>query len=203
MKLALFGGTFDPIHNAHLTIAREALERFGLDRILFITSASPPHKSNAARTPYEHRHRMVELACQDEPRFIPSRIEEGTERSYSILTIEKILPTLGPGDSLYFLIGADAFAEIETWYRADDVLRLIDFIVVSRPGHEYRIPPGARVHRLETLALPVSSSDIRSRLRSGHLPPDLPPAAAAYIREHGLYGISSTRHDSVTHDNVQ
>ncbi len=189
MRLALFGGTFDPIHNAHLTVAREAADEFEMERVLFIPAAHPPHKADTTAASYEDRYRMVELACQADPRFEPSRIEEGAGKSYSIHTIEKLrteqLKT--QDDALYFIIGADAFAEIATWYRWQDVLRLTDFIVVTRPGHTYDTPVGARVHRLDSLVLPVSSSEIRQELGRGEVPSDLPEAVGRYIVEHRLY----------------
>lgn len=187
MRIAIFGGTFDPIHSGHLTIAEEAANRFALDRVLFVPAAQPPHKSGATAASYEDRYRMVELATSVDPRFEASRLEEGSRRSFSIDTIEKVRPTLAPGDKLFFLIGADAFAEIQTWRRWQDVIREVEFIVASRPGHRYEAPPGARVHRLETVALPVSSSEIRRRLAAGEAPPELPEAVLRYIREHGLY----------------
>lgn len=187
MKLAIFGGTFDPVHTAHLTVAREAALRFQLDRVLFVPASHPPHKGGRAAASYEDRVRMLELACAGDPRFEVSRIEEGEKVSYSIFTIEKVLASLGPDDRLYFLIGADAFAEIASWYRWPDVVRLVEFIVVSRPGHSYQTPAGARVHKLETLALPVSSSDLRAKLAAGEDPPEIPPAVLAYIRSRGLY----------------
>src|ERR1700689_2766159 len=153
MRTAIFGGTFDPIHSAHLVVAREAADTFALDRVLFIPAANPPHKETGA--PYEDRYRMVELACAEDPRFIPSRLEAGIEKSYSIHTIERVH---APGLAVFFIIGADAFADIRTWYRWEDVVASVQFIVVTRPGHTYLSPPGARVQRLETVALPVSSS---------------------------------------------
>lgn len=186
MKLAIFGGTFDPIHSAHLIVAREAAEHFALDRVLFIPAGNPPHKHGTA-TSFDHRHRMVELACYCDPRFIPSRMEEGRQKSYSFDTIQRVRQTLAGGDQLYFLIGADAFAEIESWHRWREVLEAVEFIVVTRPGHSYDVPNGARVHRLETLALPVSSSDIRAKLAAGKRVPELPAKVAAYIRQNGLY----------------
>ena len=187
MNIAIFGGTFDPIHNAHLTVALEAADRFSLDRVLFVTAGQPPHKPEGSTLAYEHRHRMVELACEADPRFEPSRLEEGDAKSYSIDTIEKLRATLSPGDRLFFVLGADAFAEISSWYRAADVLREVEFIIVARPGYEYVTPPTARAHRLETLALPVSSSEIRRRLVASQATGDLPPAVLAYITAHGLY----------------
>lgn len=185
MRTAIFGGTFDPIHCAHLIVAREAADAFSLDCVLFIPAANPPHKEAGA--PYEDRYKMVEIACAVDPRFVPSRLEEGRERSYSIHTIERLQAIGGP-QTLFFVIGADAFAEILTWYRWKDVLSSVEFIVVTRPGHVYSSPTGARVHRLETVALPVSSSEIRKALARGETPPELPPSVAAYIRAHGLYG---------------
>ncbi len=89
---------------------------------------------------------------------------------------------------MYFLIGADAFAEIQTWHRWSDVVREVAFIVVTRPGHHYQAPPGSTVYRLDTLAMPVSSSEIRASLAAGKASPDLPPAVMEYILENGLYG---------------
>jgi nicotinate-nucleotide adenylyltransferase len=182
LRTAIFGGTFDPIHTAHLIVAREAAETFSLDRVLFIPAAHPPLKDTGAS--YEDRYRMVELACAGDPRFIPSRLEERAEKSYSIYTIERVVAENG---TVFFIIGADAFAEIRNWHRSEDVIRAVEFIVVARPGHSFTIPPGARVHRLETVALPVSSSEIRQELARGQSPAELPGTVAEYIRSHGLY----------------
>lgn len=187
LRIALFGGTFDPIHDAHLEVAREAARQFALDRVVFIPASRPPHKHGVTRTPYEHRYRMVELACRDDELFEPSRLEEGIANSYSIETIERVRATLKTDDQLYFLIGSDAFAEIRTWHRWGEVIQSVDFLVASRPGCVFDVPEGARVERLERLDLPVSSSEIRKRLTAGDDRVDVPPAVLAYIREHGLY----------------
>jgi nicotinate-nucleotide adenylyltransferase len=186
MRLALFGGTFDPIHNAHLAIARTAAAHFQLDRVLFIPAAHPPHKAGVTYAPYEDRVRMAELACAGEPRFEVSRLEENTARSYSIDTIQKVR-ALQPSAALFFIIGADAFAEIRTWHRWRDVAAAVHFLVVSRPGHLYETPPEVRASRLDTLDLPVSSSQIRRQLASGHRPAEVPRAVLDYIAEKGLY----------------
>jgi nicotinate-nucleotide adenylyltransferase len=187
VKLAIFGGTFDPIHAGHLAVAREAVSLFQLDRVLIVPAAHPPHKAGVTHAPYDDRVRMAELACREEPRFEVSRIEEGTARSYSIDTIQKVRAQLGPGDELYFLIGADAFAEIRTWRRWEDVARGVRFLVVSRPGHSYEIPPGFSVDRIDSLEIPLSSSEIRRTLATGQVPIGLPPAVFAYAWEHRLY----------------
>jgi nicotinate-nucleotide adenylyltransferase len=187
VKTAIFGGTFDPIHNAHITVAREAAEQFGLDCVLMVPAANPPHKADSSTAPYEDRYRMVELACAGIAPLEASRLEEGAEKSYSILTIERVKRASTPGDRIFFLIGADAFAEIGSWHRASDVIQAVEFIVVTRPGHDYVTPHGAQVHRLDTLALPVSSSEIRQKLAAQEAPEELPPSVLAYIRAHGLY----------------
>jgi nicotinate-nucleotide adenylyltransferase len=191
MRLAIFGGTFDPIHNAHLSIARAALSHFRLDRVLFVPAEHPPHKDGVTAAGFDHRVRMAELAVADEPRFAVSRLEEGTRRSYSIDTIEKVRASLSPADKLFFLIGADAFAEIQTWHRWKDVARQVVFLVIGRPGHSCAIPEGVTAERLDSPQMDVSSSAIRWQLQSGERPADVPAAVLEYIMERGLYGPAS------------
>ncbi|MBK9167522.1 MAG: nicotinate (nicotinamide) nucleotide adenylyltransferase [Bryobacterales bacterium] len=186
-RLALYGGGFDPVHEGHVRVAREAADAFALSRVLFVPADNPPHKD--LRAPYEHRVRMLELALAGDERLEASRLDAGTTHSYSIDTIGRLRRQIDPADQLFFLIGADAFAEIETWVRWRDVLRAVEFIVVSRPGHRYSIPTGARVHRLDTLSLEHSSSGIRGALAATGDAEGLAPAVLAYIRENGLYGV--------------
>lgn len=191
MRLAIFGGTFDPIHRGHIVIAYEALERFQLDRVLFVPACRPPHKSDGPHASYQDRLAMVELAFGSDLRFEASRLEAGKATSYSIDTIRRVRHDLPPEDQLYFLIGADAFAEIETWREWREVLRLVEFIVVSRPGRQYAVPAGACVHRLDGLELDTSSSEIRRRLACGDRHVDVAPAVLDYIYERGLYWVEA------------
>jgi nicotinate-nucleotide adenylyltransferase len=193
-RIALFGGTFDPVHEAHLVVARAAADRFALDQVLFIPAAHPPHKSGVTSAGYEDRFRMVELACAADPRFCASRLEAGETKSYSILTIGKVKARLSAGDEMFFLIGSDAFAEIDTWYRYEEVIATVQFIVVTRPGHDFGMPQGARVHLLDSVALPVSSSRVREELSTGRLPAELPGEVADYIASKGLYGYRAPAH---------
>ena len=188
MRLAIFGGTFDPIHQAHLAIAREAAERCRLDRVLLVPAANPPHKTGVTNTPYEDRVQMAELACRGQAHLEVSRLEEGTEWSYSILTIEKVRARMAAEDELFFVIGADAFADLRTWRRWQDVAREVCFLVVSRPGVSYEALPGVRLQRLDRLELPTSSSEIRRALASGGRPPEVAPPVLDYILQRGLYG---------------
>jgi nicotinate-nucleotide adenylyltransferase len=185
-RIGIFGGTFDPIHSGHLQIAQEAAQTFALDRVLFVPAANPPHKPAAALTPYAHRLRMTEIACAPYPNFSASSLESGPEKSYTVDTLERAHRELC-GDELFFLIGADAFREIETWKQWQDVLKLTEFIVISRPGATYRIPESARVHRMDHVNVEISSSAIRKRLAAGESAPELPDGVGEYIREHGLY----------------
>lgn len=187
-RICLFGGTFDPIHIAHLRIANEALKNFTLNRILFVTAASPPHKNGETVTAFEDRFRMVEIACTPYPSFVASRLEASGGPNYTIDTVERFRKDLLPADELFFLIGADAFNEITSWHRWEELIGLIQFIVVSRPGQEYALPEGALVHRLEGLDLNVSSSAIRERLASGEAVPEVPVEVREYIVQRGLYG---------------
>lgn len=184
-RTVLFGGTFDPIHNAHVEVAREVLRRFEGARVVFVPAAHPPHKDDGTQAPFDDRVRMVKLACAGEPRFEVSRIEEDFPCSYTILTVEKMLKA-GVG-SLSFLIGADAFSEIETWQRWPDLLRLIEFIVVTRPGASWRLPKGATVHEMSGVWLPISSSGVRRGLAAGDPAVPVPAAVLSWICERGLY----------------
>lgn len=187
-RICLFGGTFDPIHIGHLRIANEALKAFSLSRVLFVPAANPPHKDTAAVTAYEDRFRMVDIACAPYPCFSASRLEAGSERSYTVDTLERVrADLLQEGDELFFLIGADAFNELVTWKRWQDVLTLTQFIVVPRPGGSYTVPAGAKVHRLDGLELPVSSSSIRTRLAAGETVAEVPVEVREYIDSRELY----------------
>lgn len=186
MRLGIFGGTFDPIHDAHIAIAEAARDAFALKRILVIPAANPPHKAGAIAS-YEHRYRMVELACAGRQALEPSRLEAGEQQSYSISTIERIRAEVGPHCRLFFLIGADAFADITTWRKWREVVASVEFVVVTRPLAAYDVPEGATVHRLDHVRMPVSSSAVRDALASGVRPDSLPYPVYEYIEKNRLY----------------
>lgn len=192
-RICLFGGTFDPIHNAHLQIAQEAQRRFALDRVLFVPAANPPHKESGGMASFEDRFQMVQLACEPYPTFWVSRLEEGNGRSYTVDTLERFRQKMVEGDDLYFLIGADAFDDLQSWKRWRDVVELTKFIVASRPGEDYRIPPGTTVLRLDGLDLPVASTTIRARLAARQATPELPDSVRQFIQTRGLYGCAAVQ----------
>jgi nicotinate-nucleotide adenylyltransferase len=214
LKLGIFGGTFNPVHLAHLIVAEYIREGFGLDRVLFIPSALPPHKDSPT-TGAEHRLAMTRLACAGNPHFQVDDIEVRREgRSYSIDTLKELQGQL-PGDDFYFIIGMDAFEEIGTWREARALFSLTSFLVIPRPGHplgdpreflppevmveetaagergpvrHYKVEGGKELLNFQIPVLDISSSDIRKRLRERRsVRYLLPQSVEIYIREKKLY----------------
>lgn len=138
-KLGLFGGSFNPIHNGHLEIARQTHKLLALDRILFIPTGNPPHKQTGALAPARHRYEMVRLAIADDPAFALSDIEIARQgKSYSIDTVRELQRQQGPDTTLFFVIGLDAFLDLPTWREPEALLAACSFVVISRPGQTYR-----------------------------------------------------------------
>lgn len=136
-RIGIFGGTFNPIHFGHLRVAEEAREHFGLKSVIFIPSGAPPLK-NSELVPVLHRLEMARIACSGNPFFEVSAIESDEERpSYTVDTVEK-LNALYPDDTLYFILGLDSFRELDRWWMPERLTSLINFIVVSRPGSNFR-----------------------------------------------------------------
>lgn len=210
-RIGLFGGTFDPIHNGHLRVARAAGRRFDLDCLYFIPCGLPPHKRSSHLTPFPHRFAMVALACaalrQHErrtPVYLPSLLEAGPDglgrrRIYSVETVRRVRGQMGSRVQLYFIIGADSFLYLRTWRNLRGLLRLCQIIVASRPGFDLErglraLPHGAnrnRIHFLRDVAVPISATEIRRQVRrhgaSRALRRRVPPAVARYIERMGLY----------------
>jgi nicotinate-nucleotide adenylyltransferase len=151
MNVAIFGGTFDPIHRGHTAIARAARDKFELKLIHFIPNGAPPHRTPAPVTDFEHRYAMVALATQGEKAFVPSLLEaprpmnvlhfqnaeakQPQHAHYSIDTVHRLERTLGKSDKLFFIVGIDAFLEIATWREPLSLLSSVEFIIAARPGY--------------------------------------------------------------------
>lgn len=136
-RIALYGGSFDPVHEGHLSVARNLSRLFALDRVLFIPAHVAPHKRDREVTPGLQRHAMLALATQDEDRFLVSSVElDAPERPYTVDTLAGFAERLGPASRLFFVMGADSWAEIKTWREWERVLSLTDHVVVTRPGYE-------------------------------------------------------------------
>ena len=211
-RIAIFGGTFDPVHRGHLAVARAALRRLNLDQLYFMPAGVPPHKQRKPRAAFRHRLAMLKLATAGEPRFAVSRWE-ATGVHYSIDTVRRMKRALKQGDRLLFLIGIDAFLDIATWWKAEEILRECEFVVVVRPGSSLRkvtlvLPPslrrsagclprrtrsgfkvdGVSIHLLRGVHAPVSATQVRAAARRGRPLSRLVPASVAqYIRTNRLY----------------
>ena len=138
LRLGLFGGSFNPIHNGHLAIARQAHEILELDRTLFIPTGTAPHKRDETLAPAQHRYEMVRLAIAGTPSFELSDIEITRKgKSYSIDTVRELQRRYGPATTLFFLIGLDAFLDLPSWQEPDALLAACCFVVISRPGRSF------------------------------------------------------------------
>lgn len=199
-KLGILGGTFNPVHHGHLILAQDALEHFGLDRVLLIPCAQPPHKSPEKLAAAEHRVAMLRMAIGDDPRFEVSALElERRGPSYTIETI-KALQAERPTATLHFIIGTDSLLELHQWYLVGQLLELCEFVTMLRPGFPVEHLTEERLHlparwgsRLLANLFPghaadISSTDIRRRVAAGRSIRYLVPAAVArYIAAEGLY----------------
>ncbi len=138
-RLGLLGGSFNPIHNGHLTIAHHVLERMQLSGVLFIPNGDPPHKRDGSLAPAKARFEMVRLAIADSPRFMMSDIEmQRTGKSYSIDTIRALQNHYDPSTELFFIIGLDAFLDFPTWKEPHELLKICHFVVVPRPERSFQ-----------------------------------------------------------------
>lgn len=211
--VALFGGTFDPIHAGHIAVAEAAQKRFHLDMIYFVPSSRPPHKTKPALTPFLHRYAMVSLACADQSDFQPSTAEApdglAPHAFYTYDTVRKYRRE-HPEDHLYFIVGADQFLEIPTWKNYEGLLDSCDFIIASRPGFRVDalrlvVPPEklgrnqsadpntivlrkSTVHILTTVSSHISSTEVRQRLAGRkNIRGLVPPRVEEYILGQALY----------------
>ncbi len=200
MRLALFGGTFDPIHRGHLAIATAAADAFALDRILFAPTGRQPLKPGEATAPYTDRLAMVTLACGSDERFAASGLDAPHADGSANYTVDLLaaLRTQYPDATLFHLVGADSFQSLPRWREPERLLTLAEWIVVSRPGFPLDLPalalnPQARIHILNSVHEDVSATELRRRLEQGDPCRDLIPAAvSAYITAHHLYRTADT-----------
>lgn len=198
MKLAFFGGTFDPVHLGHLAVASAAAERLALDLVYFVPTDVPPHKRGRNITEFQHRFAMLALATAEDRRFVPSLLEaDSSQPNYSVDTIRRLKRRLKPSDKLYFLIGVDAFAEIASWRQPVELLSECDFVVASRPGHS-----------LETIeeALPESLRSRATVLKGGAEGPEGKiqlGSTTIYLLDSVDQPISSTQIRAAAHSSVE
>jgi nicotinate-nucleotide adenylyltransferase len=138
-RVGIYGGTFDPVHNGHLEVARRVLRFFELDEVIFVPACVPPHKRNATITSAFHRFAMVALATETDQRLPVSTIElDAPDRPYAVDTVERMRQRFGDQAELFFIIGADSWLEITTWKDWQRLLTLCHLIVVTRPGFDIK-----------------------------------------------------------------
>jgi nicotinate-nucleotide adenylyltransferase len=210
-RVGVFGGSFNPIHYGHLLLADDVLERLGLDRVLFVPAAAPPHKPAAQLAPADDRFEMVRLAIAGHPRFAVSDLElRRTGPSYTVDTLQ----ALAAGDTLYLVIGSETFLDLLTWREPRRIAGLARLVVIPRAGSAFDpesaaaqkvlraigveggfvhaeagadVPPRGVVI-VHAASLPLSASELRRRVREGRsLAYRMPPAVIEYVLARGLY----------------
>lgn len=210
-RVAVLGGSFNPIHYGHLLLADDVLEQLSLDRVLFVPAGSPPHKAATLLAPASDRYEMVRRAIADHARFDASDVElRRTGVSYTVDTLSGLA---AGGDELYLIVGSETFLDLLTWREPRKIAALARLVVIPRAGsvfdtegaaaqkvlHEIGVeggfvhaggapPPPRGVLIVHATSLPLSASDLRRRVREGRsLVYRVPPAVIEYVRAHGLY----------------
>ena len=187
-RIGILGGTFNPVHIGHLAIAQVARESLDLDKVFFVPSNLPPHKSSKNVLPTAQRYHMVQMAIEDNPYFDISDFEtKRAGKSYSIDTVEHFYQLYLGKAKLYFIIGEDSFSKLETWKHIESIVKLADFVVVNRPGFNIE---DSKI-KVKTIAMPgldISSSSVRRCLRlSKTVKYFLPEKVLKYIKRKKLY----------------
>ena len=211
-RIGLMGGSFNPIHLAHVHLARQALAGGWADEVVFLPTGNPPHK-RAGLADKEHRYAMTCLAIAGEENMRASRVE--IDREGTIYTVDTlgILRAAQPDCEFVYLIGADTLFQLKTWRRIEEVITLCTFLVCMRPGEDEESTGreaqlwrerGARIELMNAEKMDISSTGVRERLASGLSTQGmLPPSVAQYIRDHALYspdeqdGFDETRKDAL------
>jgi nicotinate-nucleotide adenylyltransferase len=211
-RIALYGGTFDPVHLGHLEVARKVCELFEIEKVLFLPAQVAPHKLGKTVTDPIHRYAMLALATQDEPKLAVSAFEiEAANRRYTVDTLDHFLRTLGDTSDLFFIMGADSWVEITTWRDWKRLLTMVNHIVVTRPGYELIGPAevsdrivdlrsndkqvvpdeqGQKIYLTDVVMKDVSATQIRSVASKGRydeLAMLLSPPVVEYIEKYGIY----------------
>lgn len=198
-RVGILGGTFNPVHIGHLTIAREAAKRFDLRQVVFVPTGMPPHKNPKTLAPREDRYNMIKVATRRHRGFEISRVELDREGySYAFDTFSALKKEFGEEVDLFYIMGLDSINEILSWKKPLELFNMCEFIVATRPGSRlrtfrrlFKFPPLQRffdrIHLME-LEMKISATELRKRLREGKtVGRRIPKSVLEYIREHGLY----------------
>ncbi len=193
MRVALFGGSFDPPHAGHIALATAAADAFSLDRVLVAPVGRQPLKPGILTESFADRLAMVALACASDPRLVPSDLDAPRPDGRPNYTVDTLrtMRQANPRDELFAIIGADAYLGMSHWHEPGQLFDLAQWIVVTRPGFALPPTPAAprsRVHWLETVHVDLSATEVRDRLRQAlDCTGLIPPTVLAYIEAHGLY----------------
>jgi nicotinate-nucleotide adenylyltransferase len=199
VRYAIMGGTFDPIHFGHLAAAETVRQKLNCQKVIFIPLGNPPHKKNRVLSDSNHRYTMTVLATNSNPYFEVSGIEVNRDGyTYTLNTITELNNYYGNDVELLFIIGADALLEIETWYKAEELLKLCSFVAVTRPGYDKSMLEqkllylqskyNSELHIIDVPGLNISSTEIRERIKAdASIRYLVPEAVEQYIFKHGLF----------------
>jgi nicotinate-nucleotide adenylyltransferase len=188
MRIGILGGTFDPVHNGHLYLAKKACQRLKLSKILFIPTYIPPHKKHVKVTQARHRYDMLKLAISGNRKFKLSNMEiKRKGRSYSVETLRRLKKKYGSSVELFFITGSDSLKELNKWKNLKEILKLCKFVVVERPGFKaWKIPESLIFIKIN--AKDISATDIRARIKAGRpLTAIIPTKVIRYVRRNKLY----------------
>jgi len=200
MRIGFFGGSFDPPHRGHLAVAKAAAGEFGLESVLLAPTAQQPLKPGGAVAGYADRLEMVRLLCEGSEQLVASALDAPAADglpNYTVETLARLRAEIADEDTIFVIVGVDAFLDLRRWRSPEELLTLAEWIVVTRPGFSHRRMADLaltdrqrkRVHLLEGVAEEVSATQIREALRHGENVGDLLPASVLqFIREHHLYG---------------
>ena len=212
MRIALYGGTFDPVHAGHLEVARRVLKLFEIEKVLFIPAQMAPHKIGRPVTEPIHRYAMLALATQDDSQLAISTFElDAPDRRYTVETVEHFQRVLGDSIELFFIMGADSWSEITTWREWERLLLMTNHIVVTRPRYEPvtthvgkvserivdvrgsdapRWSSERKIYFTDVVMKDVSATNIRRLASEGHveeLTGLVPGPVLEYIKKYGIY----------------
>jgi nicotinate-nucleotide adenylyltransferase len=170
-RVGVLGGSFDPLHLGHLWLAILSREQLGLDSVLLIPAALPPHKGSGTHAPYAFRLEMLRRVVASHPGLVASDLEADRHPSYTVETLRRLRADLAPDDEIWLLMGGDSLQDLASWREPAEILRLAHLGIYGRPGHPVVLPPGARARWIEGPECGLSSTMIRDRLLVG-LPVD-------------------------------